>query len=510
MNRSIPKLEERAITSDWKRALAKINVLALAFEFTEKKEIKFHLSQSEIKSLEKYLKLNIKELLLLHGKEALSSHEKSENSQLDPITAPLAPIKEVLQLESILFFSQVSEKEINPESVKRIRKIGSTLGRKFKGKNKAILIIGQKSPYFLESLLISNYSWSAKSDEKSDNPHFFIAEVDKSQLQKSEVIIRYLWSARDLIHTPSNIKSPAWVSSQVSAKAKKLTSVKIKVKAGSELKKFGGLLAVGQSSKIHPPRFVEISYSPRGAKKHVLLLGKGITFDTGGVSLKRPYDAMVGMKSDMAGAATVAMATLAAAELKLPVKVTALLLLAENSLSASAQRPSDVITHYGGRTVEVINTDAEGRLVLADGLAYADLHFDPDFIIDLATLTGAASLGLGKQYGAMYTRNDKWAKQLHEIGELAGDRLWRMPLIDDYQPALASDVADFNHTADKEKFGAGSVTAALFLEKFAGKRNWMHLDIAGPARSEVDAGEFVKGGTGFGVRTLISWLEKVK
>lgn len=110
----------------------------------------------------------------------------------------------------------------------------------------------------------------------------------------------------------------------------------------------------------------------------------------------------------------------------------------------------------------------------------------------------------------MYTRNDKWAKQLHEIGELAGDRLWRMPLIDDYQPALASDVADFNHTADKEKFGAGSVTAALFLEKFAGKRNWMHLDIAGPARSEVDAGEFVKGGTGFGVRTLISWLEKVK
>ena len=510
MNRSIPKLEERAITSNWKTVLSKINVLAIAFELTEKREIKFHLSSSEIKSLEKYLKINLRELFLLHGKEALSSLEKSENAQLDPITVPLASVKEVLQLESILFFSQVSEREINPEIVKKIRKVGSTLGRKFKGKNKSILIVGQKSPYFLESLLISNYSWSAKSDKNFDNPHFFIAQAEKSQLRRSEIIIRYLWSARDLIHTPSNIKNPAWVSSQVSAKAKKITSVKIKVKLGAELKKFGGLLAVGQSSKIHPPRFVEISYSPSGAKKHVLFIGKGITFDTGGVSLKRPYDAMVGMKSDMAGAAVVAMTTLAAAELKLPVKITALLLLAENTLSATAQRPSDVITHYGGRTVEVINTDAEGRLVLADGLAYADMHLDPDFIIDLATLTGAASLGLGKQYGAMYTRNDKWAKQLHEIGELAGDRLWHMPLIDDYQPALASEIADFNHTADKEKFGAGSVTAALFLEKFAGKRNWMHLDIAGPARSEVDAGEFVKGGTGFGVRTLISWLEKVK
>jgi len=198
--------------------------------------------------------------------------------------------------------------------------------------------------------------------------------------------------------------------------------------------------------------------------------------------------------------------TLAAAKLKLPVKVTGLLMLAENTISATAQRPSDVIKHYGGTTVEVINTDAEGRLVLADGLAFADLHLDPDFLIDVATLTGAASLGLGKQYAAMYTRDNRLAKNLHELSLGAGDPLWHMPLIDDYAIALASDVADFNHTADKPKFGAGSVTAALFLEKFVGKRKWVHLDIAGPARSEVDAGEFVKGGTGFGVRTLTRWL----
>ena len=172
----------------------------------------------------------------------------------------------------------------------------------------------------------------------------------------------------------------------------------------------------------------------------------------------------------------------------------------------SSQRPSDVITHYGGTTVEVINTDAEGRLVLADGLAYADKNLKPDYLIDVATLTGAATLGLSRFYGAMYTRNTKLARSISAFNEISGDRVWNMPLIDDYQVALASDVADYNHTADKFKFQGGSVTAALFLEKFAGKQNWVHLDIAGPARSDVDAGENVKGGTGFGVRLLTEWI----
>ena len=180
---------------------------------------------------------------------------------------------------------------------------------------------------------------------------------------------------------------------------------------------------------------------------------------------------MAPMKSDMAGAAAVLQTVLAAAELKLKVKVTGLLMLAENALSATAQRPSDVIKHYGGTTVEVINTDAEGRLVLADGLAYADKNLDPDYLIDIATLTGAATLGLGRQYGAMYTRNTKLARTLNEVGEYIGDRIWHMPLVDDYTIALESNVADYNHIADKMKFQAGSVTAALFLEKFVGKRN---------------------------------------
>ena len=212
------------------------------------------------------------------------------------------------------------------------------------------------------------------------------------------------------------------------------------------------------------------------------------------------------MKSDMAGAAAVLMTTYAAAQLKLDVRVTGLLMLAENALSGTSQRPSDVIKHYGGTTVEVINTDAEGRLVLADGLAYADVNLDPDYLIDVATLTGAATLGLSRHYGAMYTRDHKLARKLHEIGEFVGDRIWHMPLVDDYAIALESDVADYNHTADKFKFQGGSVTAALFLEKFVGDRRWVHLDIAGPARSEADAGENPKGGTGYGVRLLTEWL----
>jgi leucyl aminopeptidase len=235
-------------------------------------------------------------------------------------------------------------------------------------------------------------------------------------------------------------------------------------------------------------------------------VGKGITFDTGGVSLKRPYDTMMAMKSDMAGSAAI-LGTLTALENLQPnVQVTALMMMAENAISATAQRPSDVIKHYGGTTVEVINTDAEGRLVLADGLAYADANLDPDYLVDIATLTGAATLGLGRQYAAMYTRDNALAAALSKAGEATGDRVWHMPLVDDYKDALRSDIADFNHTADKGKFSAGSVTAALFLENFTSTRRWVHLDIAGTARSEVDAGENSKGGTGFGVRLLTEWI----
>jgi len=398
-----------------------------------------------------------------------------------------------------------------------LRKAGASLGRKIKGTGfnvlNAISLDKESAVVHAIAISLAQYGWNLKTPPKESKKlrvSISFAENHKDDIERASVISDAVWNARDLIHTPSNIKDPAWMATQAKslvAQAKS-SALSVNVKSGRALAKFGGLLAVGNSAPKPGPRMIEIRYAPAGSKTwpHVVLVGKGITFDTGGISLKRPYDTMVAMKSDMAGAAAILAATVAMAELKPKVRVTALLMCAENMVSGTAQRPSDVITHYGGTTVEVLDTDAEGRLVLADGLAYADLELDPDFLIDVATLTGAASLGLGKQYAAMYSRDEKLTKKLSVIGEQIGDRVWPMPLIDDYQSGLESQIADYTHIADKGNFSAGSVTAALFLEKFVGKRNWVHLDIAGPARSEADAGEFIKGGTGFSTRLLIEWL----
>ena len=396
-----------------------------------------------------------------------------------------------------------------------IRKASAALSRKVKGSQAKVLtgLVEDKKQIDIHvaALALANYQFSLKSDKKSKKPSFVVYGDFVDQIERALIFAKATWQARDLIHTPSNIKNPQWLANQAKSfvSATKSSALSIKIKAGRELKDFGGLLAVGNSSPKPGPRFVEVTYAPKGSSNwpHVVLVGKGITFDTGGVSLKRPYDMMVGMKSDMAGAAAILAATVALAELKPKVKVTALLMCAENALSGTSQRPSDVIKHFGGTTVEVINTDAEGRLVLADGLAYADLKLDPDYSVDVATLTGAATLGLGRQYAAMYTRDNTLAKKLHLVGNSVGEKVWQMPLVDEYEVALESDVADFNHTADKYNFSAGSVTAALFLEKFVGDRKWVHFDIAGPGRSEVDAGENIKGGTGFATRLLLGWLD---
>ena len=394
---------------------------------------------------------------------------------------------------------------------KEVKSAGSILGRKLRGKKEHVFIdLGLKSNQiyrFLISTGLANFQWSMKTESKHSACEICVSGITTSELIKARTMIEAVNLARELIHTPSNLKNPQWLASQTKKLVKPL---KVKILAGPDIKDFGGLNAVGKSSPKPGPRFVEISYSPKGAKKEIALVGKGITFDTGGISLKRPYDTMSPMKSDMAGAAACIGVMFGLIRLKPKVKVTAILMLAENALSGTSQRPSDVITQFGGKTVEIINTDAEGRLVLADGLAYADLNLTPDYLIDIATLTGSATLGLSRHVGAMYTRDAKLANQLVKIGEECGDRIWQMPLVDDYKIALRSNVADLNHTADAIDFGGGSITAALFLEEFVGKRKWAHLDIAGPARSESDSGEHPKGGTGFGVRLLLEWIMSIK
>ena len=402
---------------------------------------------------------------------------------------------------------------VGDQSNTALRAAGAAVGRKVRGKNLTVYsacAVKEVKAHAI-SMALGAWVWNLKTDKKKEEPTLLVASNNKQQVEDAAAIAQAICRARDLVHTPANIKTPAWMGKQAETFAKG-TTLKVKVLAGAELKEFGGLRAVGGSSPKPGPRMIEVSYQPKSKKKsinalpHIVLVGKGITFDTGGISLKRPYDTMMAMKSDMAGAAAI-LGTLTALEHLQPnVRVTALMMMAENAISGTAQRPSDVIKHYGGTTVEVINTDAEGRLVLADGLAFADLNLDPDYLVDIATLTGAATLGLGRQYAAMYTRDNALAAQLSKAGEASGDRVWHMPLVDDYKDSLRSDIADFNHNASKGKYSAGSVTAALFLENFVGSRRWVHLDIAGTARSEVDAGENSKGGTGFGVRLLTEWI----
>ena len=310
--------------------------------------------------------------------------------------------------------------------------------------------------------------------------------------------------ARDLINTPSNTKNPAWLADQVTARFAGLAHVAVTVLEPGELRAggFGGVLAVGGGS-ASPPRVVVVSYRPPAAGPgHPVLVGKGITFDTGGISIK-PNAGMREMKTDMAGGAAVLAALDAAVRLELPVAVTAVVPLAENAVSGSSYRPSDVVRHVGGRTTEVLNTDAEGRMVLADGLAYARLELGATALVDVATLTGAMKVALGTKTAGLYATSDALADALLTAGAHAGEPLWRMPLADEYTELLDSTVADANNAPG----GPGGTTAALFLRPFAGDLPWAHLDVAGPARAGSDDGEIVKGGTGFGARTLLRWLE---
>jgi leucyl aminopeptidase len=249
-----------------------------------------------------------------------------------------------------------------------------------------------------------------------------------------------------------------------------------------------------------------LAKKPKRAKK-VALVGKGVTFDTGGISIK-PAASMHYMTGDMGGAAAVIATVTLAAQLELPIDVIATVPMAENMPSSTAQRPGDVLTQYGGTTVEVLNTDAEGRLVLADGIAYADQVLHADAIVDIATLTGAMPIALGKKIAGLFSNDDTLSAELVAAAEASGERVWRMPLVEDYRPALESDTADLRNIGNTRlKLGAGSITAALFLREFAGGRPWAHLDIAGPGWSGGEDEELTRGGTGYGVRLLVHWLE---
>jgi leucyl aminopeptidase len=308
---------------------------------------------------------------------------------------------------------------------------------------------------------------------------------------------------RDAVNEPPNVLTPEGLA-QVARGIARKHQLKIKVLDKKGILAAGMNLhyAVGQGSE-NEPRFIHLSYVPKKKNKKIVFVGKGITFDSGGLCIK-PAAGMGEMKSDMGGAGAVLGLIAAVAVVAPDVEVHAIVGAAENMPDGAAYRPGDIFTSLDGKTVEIINTDAEGRLVLADALAYAT-RLKPDIIIDAATLTGAALVALGKTCSAFYATDDDVARALEGAARAAGESFWRMPLLEELGEQLKSDVADLKHTADR---WGGSISAALFLREFVGKCSWIHCDVAGPVLADRPKGMYPKGGTGHPVLTFLSFVEQ--
>ncbi|WP_238335318.1 leucyl aminopeptidase family protein [Kribbella amoyensis] len=401
-------------------------------------------------------------------------------------------------------------------SAAALRHAGAAIARFGRGKAELTTVVAEgidddALQAFAEGLVLGSFTFHRKTVDPGKPVVERVTVTDGSSADRTEAVARGVvvgrtgWLARQFATTPSNEKDPAWLA----ARATELAGHGgLKVTVWDEKKLaadgFGGILAVGQGS-TRPPRFVRLDYVPDGAgddTPYVVLVGKGITYDTGGLSLK-PREGMVSMKRDMTGGGSVIATMAALRELGAKVRVTGLVCAAENMPSGTAYRPDDVIRHYGGRTTEVKNTDAEGRLVLADGLAYAVKELKPDVIVDIATLTGAIKVSLGSMlYGGLFATSDTLAANLTAAGEVSGERLWRMPLPAEYADLISTPIADSVNSSK----GPGSITAALFLKAFAGDIPWAHLDLSSIAESPRDEHEYTLGATGAGARLLTTWL----
>jgi leucyl aminopeptidase len=329
-------------------------------------------------------------------------------------------------------------------------------------------------------------------------------KAHRRAIELGEQVARAICLVRDLVNEPPNELYPARLANEAERMAEG-AGLSCVVFDRKEIERRGMklLMAVGQGS-VHEPRFIHLTYAPKRAKKKVVFVGKGLTFDSGGLSIK-PAAGMGEMKSDMAGAANVIGLLSACAALKPDVEVHGIVATAENMPDGKAYRPGDVFGSLDGKTVEIINTDAEGRLVLADALAYSRA-LEPDLLVDNATLTGACVVALGKTCSGFYASTDRLAQQFAAAAKEAGESFWRLPLLDDLKDQLRSDVADLKHTG--ERWG-GSITAALFLREFVGESPWIHADIAGPVLGDKATSFYSKGATGHGVLTFLELVEQM-
>jgi leucyl aminopeptidase len=372
----------------------------------------------------------------------------------------------------------------------------------------------------INGIVLGGYDLKLYKTDKSAHLNFFTNPATQLEIlveeQKTESLKRAVKTATaiaesqmqvmDLGNKPANKKPPQALAAWAVASGQKY-GYEVTVFDEKQCEALGlkALLSVSKGSE-YPPRFIVMEYRHEAATQKIGLVGKGVTFDTGGISIKDSAN-MHYMKSDMGGAAAVFGTIEAAAKLQLPVHLIGIVPTTENSVDGLATKPGDVIGSYMGKTIEVIDTDAEGRLILADGLAYLNRNYKPNVIIDLATLTGSVIGTLGYAAAGMFTNNDQLGSSLKKIGDKTGEKLWRLPLWDDYEPELKSDIADIKNYHGKPF--AGAIVAAKFLEVFTEKHPaWVHLDIAGTAFAD---SEFAtqKSATAFGVRLLVQWLREL-
>ncbi len=359
-----------------------------------------------------------------------------------------------------------------------------------------------------EGSILASYSFGKFKPQKDSKPilqtvYVVAPSAKASALQKARVFASAAMFVRDLVNEPPNILNSEKLA-EISIDVAKKNGLNLRIFESAQLAKMGAnaFLSVGKGSVV-PGRMIHLTYKPEGAAKaHVCFVGKGLTFDSGGLSLKTEKG-MESMKSDMAGAAIALAVIRAACELKMPVKITALLMATENMPDGAANRPGDVVRAMNGKTIEITNTDAEGRLALADGLVYAQ-SLKPDYLIDIATLTGAQVIGLGRLVAAVMGNNDLFIQQIVEAGKTSGETMWPLPMPDHYRDLIRSDIADMKNSSGIPE--AGSIQGGLFLSEFVDHPRWVHLDIAGPSWQERDWSIYPRTASGFGARCLLTFL----
>ena len=414
-------------------------------------------------------------------------------------------------------------KDLGAEMVRRAAAAGLRRARDLGARTVALEVLGDRLPprerahAAVEGAILGTYVFDRYKREKSDKVVEALRVVSPDGRQtreisegarRGEIFAQSTWLARDLINAPANDVHPTHVA-DVAKQVARDGKLKVKILEREECAKLGmgAFLGVAQGSPEQPPKFIHLTYSPGGKPtKRVAVIGKGITFDSGGLDLKSA-EGMSRMKNDMSGAAAVLGIMQALPKLGAKVEVHGIIAATENMPSGTAFRPGDVLRAMNGTTIEIGNTDAEGRLTLADALCYAAKFTEPHEMIDMATLTGACVVALGPLCSGLMASDQRLADRLLAAARAAGERVWQLPLIDEYKEQFKSDVADLNNTGGRN---GGAITAGLFIKEFSGSIPWAHFDIAGPAFIDKDSPLGPKGATGVAVRTILTYLTSGK